>query len=330
MIERYAAQTGSLPDKLSLEAAPAAVNELIRRILLHSDADLADLTVWLAREGGKNFRASLLLAAAAGPDGEVPRDAVIAAAALEILHLATLVHDDVIDDAPTRRGQPSLQEHFGKRAAVIGGDYLFCVCFSMIAAITARFPEKFSEFSRAMTQVCIGEMRQHKQNGNTELGLTGYLRTIAGKTAALFSLAMYSGSILGGNPEKEARLAARIGYHIGMLFQLADDCLDYETTTEAFRKSVKHDLGEGVITLPLILAFARDPALKDLVKGKVLSAAEINAIAEAVVQTGGVNATWQVASRYGRKARKTLARLADPASRERLGALLDAIEARSH
>jgi heptaprenyl diphosphate synthase len=313
---------------IDLDALPA-VRELMVQTLRRSDQSLNDVMIHLTQENGKNFRARLLLAAAADPQGQVPDEAIVTAAAMEILHLATLVHDDIIDDAPTRRGQPSIQSRFGKKTAVLGGDYLFCICFSMIAAISVRYPGKFKDFAQAMTRICVGELRQNQHIGDTELGMISYLRTIGGKTAAMFALAMYAGGILGGSPEPEARQLAHIGLDIGMLFQLADDCLDYEATAATIRKSVKHDLREGVITLPLILAFAAEPALKDLVRDRILTTADIEAISSAVVRHGGVAGTWQVARRYALRAQRRIDRLNDPDRRSRLTGILNQIQTRN-
>jgi len=211
---------------------------------------------------------------------------------------------------------------------VIGGDYLFTVCFAMVAGITAHFPEKFTEFSKAMSGICLGEMRQLKHNGDTDLKVTGYLKIIAGKTAALFSLAMYAGMILGGSTDKEARLVAHFGFYVGMLFQLADDCLDYESNGDTLKKSVKHDLTEGVITLPLIYAFALKPDLKALVASGVLTRTDIDAIVSQVIALGGITKTKSLADRYYTKAWKLLDRLQDQSKRKRLGRILETIKDR--
>lgn len=318
-----------LPDRLPYAESRTAVRVLMTRTLLRTDDVLADVMQHLTLEHGKNFRASLLLAAAADQMNTVPNDAVTAAAALEILHLATLVHDDVIDEASTRRGQKSVQSRYGKKTAVIGGDYLFTICFAMIAGISARYPEKFTEFSKAMSVICLGEMRQLKHNGDTSLRVGSYLKIIAGKTAALFALAMYSGMILGGSDEKESRLIAHFGFYIGMLFQLADDCLDYESTGDTLKKSVKHDLSEGVITLPLIYSFDLKPELRVLIQNKVLSRSDIDDIVAQVITLGGVAKTKNLADRYYQKARHLLDRLPDQNKKNRLGDILNAIKERN-
>jgi len=317
-------------NKTALSEALPAVRALMAQTLRQADASFTGIMDLLAQENGKNFRARLLLAAAADPTGAVPREAITTAAAIEILHLATLVHDDIIDDSPTRRGQPSVQSRFGKRAAVLGGDYLFCLCLTLIADISSRYPERTRDFTRAMTGVCVGEMRQNQHLGNTDLGIFSYLRTIGGKTAALFSLALYAGGILGGRSEAQSRVLAHIGLDIGMQFQLADDCLDYEASAATIRKSVRHDLREGVITLPLILAFAADPSLKDQVGGRLLTTADIDAISAAVLRLGGVAATKQVADRYAAKARQKILRLSEPHLQGRLTELLEQLLGRSN
>lgn len=322
------ARVPSQTERVPLDMAGAAVSERIRLTLQRSDPVLGDVMNHLASVQGKNFRASLLLAAAGAPDGSVTDDAVTAAAALEILHLATLVHDDVIDESDLRRGQPSVQSRFGKKTAVIGGDYLFTLCFTMIAGISERYPNKFHEFSQAMSGICLGELRQLKHNGDTELAVPGYLRIIAGKTAALFALAMYSGMILGEAEERESRLVARFGYFIGMLFQLADDCLDYDSDAGTLKKASRHDLSEGVITLPLIYAFRQMPQLKALVHGRALSREDINLVVSQVIELGGVARTRAMADHYADKARKLLDRLPDTAKRERLGRILTQIQER--
>lgn len=320
----------SITEMIDYSQSLAAVQARLDRTLHQADAVMSEVMAHLAQSGGKNFRASLLLAAAADESNQVPQSAVTAAAALELLHLATLVHDDIIDEAPTRRGLPSVQNKFGKKTAVIGGDYLFCLCLNLVTEISVDYPAKYADFSRAMTRICLGEINQYKHNGDTELSAFSYLKIIAGKTAALFALAMFAGGMLGGDSEPDARLLGRFGFYIGMLFQLADDCLDYESTTETFKKKTNHDLGEGVITLPLILHLADHPALKTQIRNKTLSAGEILTIVKEVVDSGSVARTWEVASRYHAKARKLLDRIPGSERRQRLGAILETIAIRKY
>ncbi|KNZ43435.1 hypothetical protein AKG39_01125 [Acetobacterium bakii] len=283
----------------------------MNQTLLRTDEMLSDMMEHLTLGSGKNLRAMLLLVASIDSDGLVSTDAVVAAASVEILHLATLVHDDIIDDAKTRRGQHSIQSRFGKKEAVICGDYLFCIALSMIAEISAQYPEKLKEFTKAMTKICLGELRQFKHNADVDLSIHNYLKIIAGKTSALFSLAMYSGAIINGGSDKDARFMGRIGFNMGMAFQILDDCADYQSDMEVTQKCVKHDLADEVITLPLILVLLKKPELKDRMREQKLSAEEINDIITEVIKIGGVTMAVDVAKRYYLKAKKMIDTIPD-------------------
>lgn len=330
MTEQSTVENGAPQGPRPLQDALGETRALISRTLNQSDPALLAITQHLVQGSGKNIRAALLLGASADENGQIAKDAVTAAAALEILHLATLVHDDIIDDAPTRRGQASVQKKFGKKSAVISGDYLFCVCFSLIANQAQRYPQHISLFSKAISALCIGELSQHQHNRDTGLSVLGYLRIIAGKTAALFFLALYAGALLSGSDEKTCRLMGRIGYQAGILFQLIDDCLDYESTAGTLRKSVKHDLAEGVMTLPLIYAMQKDETLRELAGQASLSPADISAAAAEVMRLGGLSHARQIADRYYRKALSLLDQLDHPARRDLIRPLLEQIYHRQH
>lgn len=323
-------QSGSAQDRMDLGQARLLVKERIQDILRRSDRAVRDVMEHLAGSDGKAFRAYLLLAAAADEDGFVPACAIDAAAALELLHLATLVHDDVLDDAPLRRGKASVYSLFGKKTAVLSGDYLFSLALTLIAGIAESHALRYSEFSRAIAQICMGELSQHRHNRDVDLSVFSYLRIISGKTAVLFALAMSAGSILGGYSEAQAHRMSRFGHAIGMHFQLVDDCLDYEVSTQTMKKQTAKDLAEGVVTLPLIFALAEKPALRDLMRHSKLTPADIVAISKDIVATGYVGRARQVAQRYLDKARSILAQEDSQARRQRLGAILDSIAARNH
>jgi heptaprenyl diphosphate synthase len=313
--------------RVPLGEALDAVRETLRRALRDTPPPMLDLTEHLAETEGKNFRALLLLAASSGEDGAAPADAVTAAAAIELLHLATLVHDDVIDDADERRGKPSIKSRFGNKAAVVCGDYLFCKCFTMVAEIAKRYQDQYELVARAVTKICLGELRQLRHNADAALTVRRYLKIIAGKTSALFALSMYTGALLAGEEPMRVRRLARAGHYIGMAFQLTDDCLDYETQGHILKKPVKNDLAEGVVTLPLILAMAEKPELKAAM-GRDLSPNEVAEIAAEVIALGGVKRTKAVAERYCGKAAALIERETDGPRREALLGLLEKIRVR--
>lgn len=314
-----------LSEKVEYSDSLESVKLLINKTLLQTDEIFSDIMEHLTLGNGKNLRAMLLLVSSTDADGFVSHDAIVGAAAIEILHLATLVHDDIIDDALTRRGQLSVQSRFGKKEAVICGDYLFCISFSMVSEISSRYPEKLKEFTSAMTKICLGELRQFKHNSDTDLNIHNYLKIIAGKTSALFSLAMYSGAIINGDSDKDARFMARIGFYMGMAFQILDDCADYEADIEVTKKSVKHDLAEEVITLPLIFALLKNPELKERIRDRQLSTEEINEIIAEVIKIGGVSMAFDVAERYYLKAKKMINTIPDQNKCLVLSAILEKI-----
>lgn len=314
-----------LAEKTTYQSAIEAVRLLMKETLLDTDELVLEMMQHLTAADGKNLRARLLLVSALDHEGFVPRDAVIAGAAVEILHLATLVHDDVIDEAEIRRGHASLQKRFGKKEAVICGDYLFCISLALVAEISIRYPEKLKEFTQAMTKICLGELRQFKHNSDTDLSVLNYLRIIAGKTSALFSLAMYSGAIINQCSDKEARFMARIGYNMGMAFQILDDCADYQSDVVTTKKSVRHDLAEEVVTLPLIYALLKQPELKHRIGQQHLSPTEINEIIAEVVKVGGVSMAYDVAEKYYLKTRKMINVLVDENKKLYLNEILDRI-----
>jgi heptaprenyl diphosphate synthase len=320
----------SLQEKILYEDVIKVVRQLIDETLSSVPNVIKEVMQHLSGTHGKRFRAVLLLTCAMDEQGFVCKDACIAAAVIEILHLATLVHDDVIDDAETRRGFESIQKKFGKKTAVICGDYLFCICFELAAQISENHPERFSDLSRAMSKICLGELNQLTQNGNFNLSVTGYLRIIAGKTSALFALAMYTGSLLNNNDIKNARNYGRLGYYIGMMFQLEDDCIDYETDFKIANKTVRHDLAQGVVTLPLIFSMAKSPSLKQMLASGNLTVHEYKEIISEVISIGGVNQSRKIADRYYNKAKAIVFKTEQSNKKEILLNLLEKVYIRKH
>lgn len=288
----------SIPFASSLELAKHEID----RALLTSPLIVRGYTKHLGGSMGKFIRATALLTCAQDEDGLVHENAVKLAAAIEILHLATLVHDDVIDNAELRRGDVTLQKKYGKRTAVICGDYLLCVALKMAGSAVEK--EKYLELKIPdyMSRVCLGELNQHQNNGNYELSTRQYLKIISGKTAALFEAAFYAGAVLSGEEEMEdqklVRKYARLGRYIGMIFQLRDDCMDFESTADATGKPVQSDFEQNVITLPLIHAFRLMASLKEKARAGNLTRVQIN---EAVENTGGLIATKMLARQYYQK-----------------------------
>ena len=316
--------------KIEFEMAPAFIRREIASTLRNTPDSLADMMSHLLDSQGKNIRGCLAALTATDESQMVGLSAIKSAAAIEILHLASLVHDDIIDEADTRRGKPSLHAKFGKKNAVMAGDYLFCLCFSLISEAysqnnSGEYIDRISDFSKAMSALCLGEIHQSKHNFDFELTLKNYLKIIGGKTASLFAISMYSGARAGGFDHQKAKVYGRIGGYFGIIFQLTDDCLDYEGEAGVAQKPVGKDLREGIITLPLIYALKKDPQIKELFSVGIPDEAMFDQMILKVKLLGGIDHTKALAYKYYLKTTKLIYGLDDPFKKLELVKMLDRI-----
>lgn len=278
----------------------------VKKHLSSAPPVIRNYTTHLATSTGKFIRAYGLMACSMDEKDQVPAEAVTLASAVELLHLATLVHDDVIDDADTRRGIETLQKKFGKKAAVICGDYLLSLALKLAASIPKRNEYDAFYMTNYLCRICMGELRQEINNGNLNLSVYRYLSIIKGKTAALFESSFYGGAMLSTKDEKKLRMYRKAGSDVGMIFQLMDDCIDYEMEETDAKKTVRSDYEEGVVTLPLIHTLKQDENFFKQVKQGLVSAKELYA---KVLETGGTAYTKAVAGRYYAKASNTVRHL---------------------
>lgn len=311
---------------IKLLEAIEETNKTVTDALDRASPGLNEMTSHLTQAMGKGVRTILLLNSAMNAEGYVPENAVKAAAAIELLHMATLVHDDVIDDAPLRRGIETVQQKFGKKKAVICGDYLLCMSISMLAEMeqtedASKHTHLAMRFTRALSGICRGEYKQYQNNGNIDLDIYTYLKIISGKTAALFYISAYSGGLIGGEDEKKARSIGRFGQYLGIVFQIIDDCKDYEFNEKTALKSVGSDIAGGVVTLPLIMAIKKEPSLRDIAYEAMNSGFGVPNLIGQVCQFGGTDDARQIARRYEAKAIQALENI-DGVKKENLLALL--------
>ncbi|MBO5070380.1 MAG: polyprenyl synthetase family protein [Roseburia sp.] len=288
---------------LKFDAAFEMTRDEVNRILLAAPRLIRAYTSYLTQTHGKMIRARAVLACAMDESGSIREDAVTFAAAIEVLHLATLVHDDIMDDADLRRGMETLQKKYGKRTAVICGDYLLSAAIRELDRVKNTDDYKKFGTSGYVEQICMGELRQNTNNRNYDLSMFRYLSIINGKTAALFEASYFAGAVTHETEEARLRLYRRLGRYTGVIFQLTDDCIDYENDTRAAGKSVQSDYEQGVITLPVIYTFSRKPELKERAAVGALSKEEM--LGE-VKKSGGISFTHQTAKRYYEKAQRAL------------------------
>lgn len=290
-------------EMLSYEEAIDLAKQEVERALLKSPHLIRDYLKHLASSQGKYIRAVSVIIAAMDDEGKVHPDAIKAAGAIEIIHLASLVHDDIIDNADLRRGKLTLQKKYGKRTAVICGDYLLSLALKMISETVDKKRYAQLDLPDYISRLCLGELEQHLNNYNLNLSIYQYLKIISGKTAALFEASFFSGAMVLNVSEEQLRKYKQIGYYIGMIFQLTDDCIDFDTAKEVANKPVQSDYEQGVITLPLIHAFKNLDFFKQKASDDQVTRDEIN---QAVMKTGGLDFTKGLIKRYYNKAVKRL------------------------
>jgi heptaprenyl diphosphate synthase len=244
------------------------------------------------------------------------------AAAIEILHLATLVHDDVIDDSPVRRGAPTLHTQIGKKQAILIGDYLFSQCFSLVAEHANLENSKL--LARVVSSICSSEISQTEDSFSFKTSVRRYNRRIAGKTAALFAISCFVGASESGSKKPVCALFSRIGYNLGMGFQIKDDILDYTGDRNKLGKPVGSDLREGIATLPLIYALQSDSGrLRQLLKAPPAADKDIWNVISLVAANGGVEKAEEQAALYTERAYQAIAKLPDTTSTKLLNTTLD-------
>jgi heptaprenyl diphosphate synthase len=275
-------------------------------------------------QGGKLLRPGLLLIAAGF--GEIRDKHYSLAACLEMLHTATLVHDDVIDESPIRRGEPSIYARYGNRNAVMVGDHLLSRCFLLAAKHCSM--ENALALARVMAVICGMEIEQNSDRYKSNLSLRRYLRKIMGKSAILFALSCHIGAAEAElSPALTARLR-RTGYNIGMAFQIIDDILDYTGEAAVVRKPLGKDLMDGLVTLPLICSLSKDRSgkIRDFLSGDSFTKDPAPGPAPAEIihlvrESGGIEEAQSYAEKYTRRALREIAGLPRCPSRDMLDTL---------
>lgn len=282
----------------------------------------------MIHSGGKLLRpAYQLLFSQFGPEQD-EKKATALAASIEMLHTATLIHDDIVDDAATRRGLPTIRSQFGNDTAVYAGDYLFVCCFKLLADYASSI-KSLQLNSRSMEKILSGELGQMSSRYNTKITVKEYIENISGKTAELFSLSCFVGAFESGCSERFAKQAAQIGLDIGIAFQIIDDILDYTQDEQTIGKPVLEDMRQGVYSLPLIYALQNDAdaLLPYLVKRDTMSLQDTQTVLHLVQGLGGVQKAQQLAADHTEKALKAIQKLpaTSQQTKENLAALTRAI-----
>ena len=273
----------------SLEAK--AVDQLIIDELRSDVILINEIGRYIISNGGKRLRPMLLLLAAKALGG-VSDNHLILAAVIEFIHTATLLHDDVVDESELRRGNQTANAVWGNAASVLVGDYLYSSAFEMM--VRTDNMRVMGILSKTTTAIAEGEVLQLLNCNNPQTTEAKYLEVIARKTAILFSAATQLAAVISNASDEIETALASYGQHLGIAFQLIDDALDYQATSEELGKNLGDDLAEGKPTLPLIYAIEHGTSeeadiIVDAIKNGRRDA--INAVYEIIKRTKGIEYT---------------------------------------
>jgi octaprenyl-diphosphate synthase len=305
------------------------VDAEIRRQLDSDVALVNQIGQYIVSGGGKRLRplAVLLAARAAGVAGQRH---VVAAAVIEFIHTATLLHDDVVDGSHQRRGRDTANDVFGSAASVLVGDFLYSRSFQMMVDI--GLPRVMEVMANATNTIAAGEVLQLMNAGDPDTTEERYLEVIYRKTARLFESGAQVAAIVAGAPEGVEQSLAAYGRHLGNAFQLVDDALDYRGDAAELGKNLGDDLAEGKPTLPLIHAMRHGTAEQvALIRGAIEEGGtrDLGPVRAAIESTGGLDYTARLARSEADLAVRALAGVPESAYREALAALAEFAVGRS-
>ena len=260
--------------KNSVEEKLMLVEEKIKSKLI-SDVRLVEkMTDYHLNTGGKRLRALLTLCSAKLCGYSKGTRDINLAACVELIHSATLMHDDVIDDGSVRRGKKTLNKKWGNHSSVLVGDYLLSRCFEMM--VEDGNIEVLKLLSSTSSIIAQGEVLQLQHKGEVDMLEETYLKIISSKTAELFAAATKVGAILSGTRNKDKEALEFYGRNLGLTFQIADDTLDYNSETNLFGKKIGKDFFEGKITLPIILLFQKASSKEKVILKEIFLKKERN------------------------------------------------------
>ena len=280
-------------EELLMTTASASIYPLVQEASTH-----------LIKAGGKRLRPALVLVTSrSGEAGRKETD--LAAAAVELLHIASLYHDDVIDETEVRRGAPSVHSKWGNEVAILSGDFLFASGSLLGAEAGGDVPRILA---RALADVCEGQIAENERVGDTGRTAAQYVETIKRKTAALFRASCELGAATSGADQILHERLADYGENLGLAFQMVDDLLDFVGDPRVTGKTPGTDLKEGVFTLPVLIASQRDPAVvAELEPGR----RELGVVLPMLESTGALEATYDQAQHYVDLAVDALSQLPD-------------------
>ncbi|ASS91744.1 MULTISPECIES: heptaprenyl diphosphate synthase component II [Aeribacillus] len=277
--------------------------EVIENELLSSvqtkDPLIREAGIHLLQAGGKRIRPVFVLLSGMFGDYNIDRMKPVAVA-LELIHSASLVHDDVIDNAELRRGKPTVNAKWDNRIAMYVGDYLFARALEIITELDEPLIHRV--LSKALVELCLGEIEQINDKYNFDQSYRTYVKRIKRKTALLIAVSCQLGALASGAPESVCKKLYLYGYYVGISYQIIDDLLDFTSTEEELGKPVGSDLLQGNITLPVLFAMQNEELRKKIVKiNNQTTAEEIKPIIYEIKKSRAIEQSMNISDRYLQK-----------------------------
>jgi geranylgeranyl pyrophosphate synthase len=270
--------------------------------MINSQVDLlTKASGHIIHAGGKRIRPQIVLLAYTTAGGQDVSCAVPLAAAVELIHTASLIHDDINDHSDLRRGRPTVNAHWGNTTALLTGDFIFGRLMKLIGSFDARV---IQVLANACVSIVEGETRQMLTLEDTRMTEETYLEIVRQKTASLFAASAEAGGILGQATEQQVQALAEYGLNLGMAFQIKDDTLDYVGRSDRLGKPMALDLAQRKISLPIIAALKKTDRIKSALRAQ--NAQEVTRLLQ---ETGGLDYAMNRAQEYARKAKDSLSTL---------------------
>jgi heptaprenyl diphosphate synthase len=290
---------------------------LLTSTVVTGDGFLDSVTTHLIAAGGKRLRPLLALAASTGGENEASQEDLLGAVAVELVHLASLYHDDVLDEATIRRNVESVNSRFGNLVAIVAGDFLLARSAAIAASLGTEIAALLAD---TLARLCQGQVSEVRSAFQITRSHEEYITAITGKTAALMSTSCRIGGLTGGLPAAEVEALTEYGYCFGMVFQIRDDILDITATSGELLKPAGQDLAEGIYTLPALVALADPDAGPDLraLLGRPLGQPEREKACAIVAASSGIAAAVDEARTYVERARLATSGVANHALQEGL------------
>ncbi|GEN53914.1 heptaprenyl diphosphate synthase component II [Halobacillus faecis] len=292
----------------------AVIEEAVNDTIQSDNPVLREASSQLLQAGGKRIRPVFVLLGGKFGNYDIERMKAVAVS-LELIHTASLVHDDVIDEAELRRGEPTIKSRWDNRIAMYTGDYIFARSLENLSVL--ENPRAHQILAGTMVELCLGEIEQIRDKYNIEQNLRTYLRRIKRKTALLIAASCRLGAIAANADPAQERALYQYGYYVGMSYQIIDDVLDFTASEKELGKPAGSDLFQGNITLPVLFSMENHEFKRELdlvfQQKEDLTADQLQPLIENVQSNGSIERSLQLSDRYLKKAYEALDKL--PANR---------------